>query len=48
MASVKDNKAPALPQIMQNIFDAHFPIFEKEDKPRGECRNKPKKERDNA
>lgn len=49
MASVKDrdcSKLPILPQVLQNIFDAHFPAFKKEDVPREECRNHEKKERD--
>ncbi len=49
MASVKDrdyNKPPTLPQILQNVFDAQWPIFEKEDESREEYRNKSKKERD--
>lgn len=49
MASVKDRQvaSPTLSQILQNVFDAHWPTFEKEDEPKEEYRNKPKKERDN-
>ena len=46
MVSVKDNKPPILPQVLQNVFDAHFPTFEKEDESREEYQNKPKKRRD--
>lgn len=37
---------PPLPQILQNVFDSHWPTFEKEDEPREEGRQKPKKGRD--
>ena len=51
MASHKDMPVivnPPLPQILQNVFDAQWPTFEKEDEPREEYRNKPKtKEKDN-
>lgn len=48
MASLKERPvtSPTLPQILQNVFDAHWPTFEKEDEPREEYRHKPKKRRD--